>query len=60
MKLKLLKANQYLQTSALHRPQTYLSIKLLQTASPYFDAMIMSKMRFSIHFMKIMSNLWIM
>ena len=31
-----------------------------EIASPYFDAMILSKMRFSIRFMKIMSNLSIL
>ena len=60
IKMKLLKANQYLQTLALHLPQTHLSKKFVQVVSPYFDAMILSKMRFSIRFMKIMSNLAIM
>ena len=46
MKVKLLKANQYLQTLAIHRPQTYLPMKLVQIASPYFGAMILSKIRF--------------
>ena len=36
------KSNQIILTSALHRPQTYLSMKLLQITSPYFDAMILS------------------
>ena len=43
MKMKLLKVNQYLQKSALHGPQTHLSMKRLQIASPYFDAMILSR-----------------
>ena len=46
-----------LQASALHRLQTYLSTKLHQSASHYLDATIMSKMKFSLRFMKIMSNL---
>ena len=41
--MKLLKANQYLQTSALRHPQTYLSMKLLQIVSPFFDATIFVK-----------------
>ena len=57
---KVTESEQYLQTSALHLPRTYLSIKLPQIASPYFDAMILSKMKFSIRFTKIMSNLSIM
>ena len=35
----------------------YQSMKLLQIASSYFDAIILSKLRFPIQFMKIMSNL---
>ena len=46
-----------LQASALHHLQTYLSTKLHQIASHYLDATIMSKMKFSLRFMKIMSNL---
>ena len=68
MKIKLLKVKHiqgsalhhpqtYLRVSALPRPQTYLFIKLHQSASPHFDAMILSEMKFSIRFMKIMLNL---
>ena len=52
MKIKLLKVNQYLQASALHRFKTYLSIRLHQVASPYFDAMILLKINFFNRFYK--------
>ena len=56
MKMKALKVSQYLQISELHRPKSHLFMKLPQIASPYFDAMICSKMWFSIRFIKMMSN----
>ena len=56
MKMKALKVSQYLQTSELHRRKTHVFMKLPQIASPYFDAMICSKMWFSIRFIRMMSN----